>query len=192
MTFTDKLRNLFHGLLNSVGGFLLKLGIRADFLTVLGILGNIIAAFFISRGNLVLGGVFVVLTGPLDALDGTLARMQKDLKPFGALFDSVADRISESVIMLGLLVYFLEQDNRLGCVLVLVALVGSLMVSYVRARAQSLGSDPKLGILTRVERYIVTSLFLLLAQPIAGLLILAIFTHVTVVQRIWFAWKELH
>ena len=130
MTLTDKLRNLFHNLLCSVGGFLFNLGIRANTLTGLGILGNIIAAFFISRGNLVLGGVIVVLTGPLDALDGTLARMQDDLKPFGALFDSVADRISESAIMLGLLVYFLERNNRLGCVLVLVALVGSLMVSY--------------------------------------------------------------
>jgi CDP-diacylglycerol--glycerol-3-phosphate 3-phosphatidyltransferase len=192
MTLTDKLRNLFQGLLNSIGEFLYNLGIRANMLTALGILGNIIAAFFISYGNLVLGGVLVALTGPLDALDGTLARMQDDLKPFGALFDSVADRISESMIMLGLLIYFLERNNKVGCILVLVALIGSLMVSYVRARAQSLGSDPKLGILTRVERYIVTSLFLLLSQPVSGLLILAVFTHVTVFQRIWFAWKELH
>ena len=192
MTFTDKLRNVFHNVLKTIGGLLFRLGIRANFLTVLGVLGNLIAAFFISRGDFVLGGWIVVLTGPLDALDGTLARMQENLKPFGALLDSVADRISEAAIMLGLMIYFQEQNNRLGCILVFAALVGSLLVSYVRARAQSLGSDPKVGLLTRVERYIVTSLCLLFSQPITGLWILAVFTHVTVAQRIWYAWKELH
>jgi CDP-diacylglycerol--glycerol-3-phosphate 3-phosphatidyltransferase len=73
-----------------------------------------------------------------------------------------------------------------------VSLSGSLLVSYIRARGQSLGCDPKVGILTRVERYLVTSISLILIQPIIGLWILALFTYVTVCQRVWFAWKELH
>lgn len=192
MTLTDKLRDLFNNLLKTIGGGLLKVGIKANFVTLLGVLGNIIAAYFISRGNLLLGGIFMTLTGPLDAIDGTLARLQGNSKPFGGLLDSVCDRISEAAIMFGLFCYFFERGNNIGCVLVFFSLVGSLMVSYVRARAQSLGSDPKLGIMTRVERYVVTSLCLLFSQPIAGLWILAILTNVTVIQRIWYAWKELH
>lgn len=192
MTLTDKLRDLFGDLLNRIGTFLFKLGIRADLLTALGIVGNLVAAFFICRGSLRTGGWIVLLTGPLDALDGTLARMQDDLKPFGALFDSVADRVSEAAILFGLFYYFYTLDNLLGCVLVFFSLTGSFLVSYIRARAQGLGSDPKNGILTRVERFVVISLSLLFGQPVIGLCILAVLTHVTIFQRIWFAWKELH
>lgn len=192
MTFTDRLRKFFGNFLNQVGGWLQKTGISPNAITVTGVIFNVVAAFFIASGNLRLGGLIVALTGPLDALDGTLARLQQNNKPFGGLLDSVADRFSEIAIMFGLLVYFFNQSHFLGVVLVFVALTGSLMVSYVRARAQSLGSDPKIGLLTRVERYLITSLCLLFAQPLAGLWILAIFTYVTVFQRIWFAWKELH
>jgi CDP-diacylglycerol---glycerol-3-phosphate 3-phosphatidyltransferase len=191
MTLTDRLRDLFCGTLERICAFLFKLGIRANQLTALGIIGNLVAAYFICRGDLRTGGWIVLLTGPLDALDGTLARMQTNLKPFGALFDSVADRISEAAVLFGLLYYFLSRQELLGCILVFFSLTGSFLVSYIRARAQSLGSDPKIGILTRVERFIVISLSLLFVQPIIGLWILAVLTHVTVMQRIWFAWKEL-
>lgn len=192
MTLTDKLRTRFNDLLTGLCKFLYALGIKANTLTTLGVIGNLAAAYYISQGNLRLGGWIVLLTGPLDALDGTLARLQEDLKPFGALFDSVADRISEAAVLFGLFYYFAVQADLRGCVLVFFSLVGSFLVSYVRARAQSLGSDPKLGILTRVERFVVTCLLLLFVQPIAGLWVLAVLTHVTVLQRIWYAWKELH
>ena len=192
MTLTDRLRSIFCNILNAIGASLLNLGIRANFVTLLGIVGNIIAAYCIINGDLVLGGIFVILIGPLDAIDGTLARLQGDIRPFGALLDSVSDRVSEAAVLFGLLCYFFTCENQLGVILVFFSLVGSFLVSYVRARAQSLGSDPKIGILTRVERYIITSLFLLFSQPIAGLVILAVFTHITVFQRIWYAWKELH
>ncbi len=192
MTFTDKLRNIFGNLLNIIGSFLLRIGFTANLITLIGMAGNCLAGYFIARGDLRLGGWIVLLVGPLDALDGTLARLHGAGRPFGALLDSLSDRISEMAIMFGLLIHFINQDNLLGCVLVFAALTGSVLVSYVRARAQSLGCDPKVGILTRMERYLVTSLCLLLLQPLAGLWILAVFTYVTVFQRIWFAWKELH
>lgn len=192
MTFTDKLRKFFANFLNSIGGWLLKTGISPNAITISGVIFNIAAAYFIAAGRLRLGGVIVALSGPLDALDGTLARLKQNNPPFGGLLDSVADRFSEIAIMFGLLLYFFGSGHRLGVVLVFAALTGSVMVSYVRARAQSLGSDPNLGLLTRVERYLITSLCLLSAQPLAGLWILAVFTYVTVFQRIWFAWKELH
>ncbi len=192
MTFTDKLRIFFGSTLSIIGGFLFKIGLRANTITLLGVAGNAVATFYIARGDLLVGGVLVVLTGPLDALDGTLARFQDDLRPFGALFDSLADRFSEGLILLGLLIYFLDLGSRTGCVLTFVALTGSLLVSYIRARAQSLGCDVKIGLLTRVERYIIISLALLFSQPLAGLWLLATLTYVTIIQRVWFAWKELH
>lgn len=192
MTFTDKLRSLFDGFLKTIGRSLLKVGIKANFITVLGVIGNCIAAYFISRGDLRWGGVILLLTGPLDAIDGTVARLQGNSKPFGALLDSVCDRISEAAIMLGFLIYFLARNDATGCVLVFFSLVGSLLVSYVRARAQSLGVDPKIGIMTRVERFIVVVLCLLFSQPEIGLWIIALLTTVTIIQRTWYAWKELH
>ena len=192
MTFTDKLRRFFANFLNTIGGWLLKTGISPNAITICGVFFNVAGAYFIASGQLRLGGVIVALSGPLDALDGTLARLKENNRPFGGLLDSVADRFSEIAIMLGFLLYFFEKGHLSGVVLVFLALSGSVMVSYVRARAQSLGCDPKLGILTRVERYLITSLCLLFVQPLAGLWVLAVFTYVTVFQRIWFAWKELH
>ena len=192
MTLTDKLRNSFGTLLNKVGEFLYRLGFTANLITIIGMLGNLVAGFVIARGHLQAGGWIVLIFGPLDALDGTLARLNGTPRPFGALLDSLSDRISEIAVMFGLLIYFLNLDDLAGCMLVFAASTGSIMVSYVRARAQSLGCDPKVGFLTRVERYLVTALSLVLRQPVIGLWILAFFTYVTVFQRVWFAWKELH
>jgi len=192
MTLTDKLRAIFGDLLNSISAFLLKIGLTADTITIIGMAGNCLAGYFLAIGEVRLGGWLVLLIGPLDALDGSLARLGGNPKPFGALLDSLADRVSEIAIMAGLLIHFLNQNHSYGAILVFAALTGSLLVSYVRARAQALGCDPKLGILTRVERYLVTSLSLILMQPIIGLWILAILTYVTVFQRVWFTWKELH
>ena len=186
------MRKFFANFLNNIGGWLLKTGISPNAITITGVLFNFVAAYFIATGRIRLGGVIVALSGPLDALDGTLARLKENNRPFGGLLDSVADRFSEIAIMFGLLLYFFGLGHLLGVVLVFLALTGSVMVSYIRARAQSLGCDPKLGILTRVERYLITSLSLLFVQPLAGLWVLAVFTYVTVFQRIWFSWKELH
>jgi CDP-diacylglycerol--glycerol-3-phosphate 3-phosphatidyltransferase len=192
MTITERLRGIFGNLLNTIGAVLLRVGIKPDHVTVFGVVLNCIAAFFTSRGDFILGGLFVLVSGPMDAIDGTLARLQGNPKPFGAFLDSVSDRLSEMAIMFGFFFYFLGHDSDHGCILAFFAILGSVLVSYIRARAQSLGSDPKIGILTRVERYLVTTLCLLLNQPIIGLWILAILTNFTAAQRIWYVWKELH
>jgi phosphatidylglycerophosphate synthase len=106
MTFTDKLRKFFANFLNRIGGWLLKTGISPNAITITGVLFNFVAAYFIATGRIRLGGVIVALSGPLDALDGTLARIKKNNRPFGGLLDSVADRFSEIAIMFGLLIYF--------------------------------------------------------------------------------------
>jgi len=192
MTLTERLRSLFGKILNSLGRSLAKLGIKPDMVTLLGVIGSCAGAYFIHQGQLQIGAWIVLASGLLDALDGALARELGNSKPFGALLDSVADRVSEIAIMLGLMLYFLGRQDETGCLLVLLALSGSLLVSYVRARSQSLGSDPKVGILTRVERCLVIFLSLVFAKPLIGLGILTALTFVTILQRLFFAWKELH
>jgi CDP-diacylglycerol--glycerol-3-phosphate 3-phosphatidyltransferase len=123
--------------------------------------------------------------GPIDALDGTMARLRGEPTDFGAFVDSVTDRYSELVIFLGLMVYFIQQQNQLACVLVFLAAAGSVMVSYIRARAQAVGMDAKVGVFTRVERFIVLAPCLIINQPMIALWAIAILANFTALQRIY-------
>lgn len=183
-TLTQYLRAIFKGKLDPLASFLNGLGLMPNTVTILGLLGNTVGAIMIAMGQITLGGIIVLLMGPVDALDGTMARLRNEAGEFGAFVDSVTDRYSELVIMAGLLYYFLQQGNDLGVMLTFFAAGGSVLVSYVRARAQSLGVDSHIGILTRVERYLVTAPMLIFNIPIYGLWVLAIFANFTAVQRI--------
>ncbi|TLN26435.1 CDP-alcohol phosphatidyltransferase family protein, partial [bacterium] len=131
-TFTDFLRVRFKGLLDPAGRFLNGLGLMPNVVTIIGLIGNILGAFLLAMGQITWGGVLVMLMGPIDALDGTMARLRGQPSRFGAFVDSVTDRYSELVILLGLLVYFLRSGNDLFAALVYVAAAGSVLVSYVR------------------------------------------------------------
>ena len=127
-----------------------------------------------------------MITGPIDALDGTMARLRGESTEFGAFVDSVTDRYSELAILAGLLIYYLVKMDPTGIILVYAAAAGSVMVSYVKARAEGLGFTAKVGILSRVERYLILAPCLLLNIPIVALWILAIFANFTALQRIYF------
>lgn len=190
ITFTDQLRVRFKGLLNPIAGFFNRLGLKPNTMTILGLVGNTIGAYFLFRGQLAIGGILILLMGPVDALDGSMARLRGEDGKFGAFVDSVTDRYSELVILGGLLLYYSLQGEWLGVSLAYLAAAGSVMVSYTRARAQSLGIETKIGILTRVERYLVMAPALILGIfsplfPLIGLGILAIFSNITAVQRIY-------
>jgi CDP-diacylglycerol---glycerol-3-phosphate 3-phosphatidyltransferase len=131
-----------------------------------------------------IGGIIILAMGPVDALDGTMARLRGEPSSFGAFVDSITDRYSELVIFGGLLYYYLQQGNTLAAVLVYLAAAGSVLVSYVRARGQSLGYDTKIGILTRLERYLVLAPALILNLPLVALWIIAILANITAFQRI--------
>ena len=122
--------------------------------------------------------------GPVDALDGSMARLRGMAGNFGAFVDSVTDRYSELVILMGLLYYFSQKGDTTAVLLVYISAAGSVLVSYVRARAQSLGWDTKKGILTRMERYLVLAPALILNYPVVGMWILAILSNITAIQRI--------
>jgi CDP-diacylglycerol--glycerol-3-phosphate 3-phosphatidyltransferase len=183
-TFTDQLRKRFKNILDPIGAFFNKIGLMPNTMTLLGLVGNTVGAYFLAQGNLTLGGIIILLMGPVDALDGTMARLRGMTGEFGAFVDSVTDRYSELIIFGGLLYYYIQQGDKMGAVLVYVAAAGSVLVSYIRSRGQSLGWDTKVGILTRAERYLVLAPTLILNIPIVGLWIIAIFANLTALQRI--------
>jgi CDP-diacylglycerol--glycerol-3-phosphate 3-phosphatidyltransferase len=190
LTFTEFLRVRFKGILDAIGGFLNRIGLQPNTLTILGLAGNTVAAFLLAYGQIQWGGLIVLLMGPIDALDGTMARLRGQPTKFGAFVDSVTDRYSELVIFGGLLIYFLLHQDWLACGLLYLAASGSILVSYVKARAESLGYEAKVGILTRVERFFVVTIGLLINQPILALWVIAVLANLTAVQRIYAVRKQ--
>jgi len=183
-TFTDQMRVRFKGILDAFGKFFNRLGLMPNTMTILGLVGNTAGAILLARGEMTWGGIVILLMGPVDALDGTMARLRGMAGSFGAFVDSVTDRYSELVIFAGLLYYYIQQGDELGAMLVYAAAAGSVLVSYVRARGQSLNWDTKVGILTRFERYLVLAPSLVLKIPMVGLAIIAVLANITAVQRI--------
>jgi CDP-diacylglycerol--glycerol-3-phosphate 3-phosphatidyltransferase len=192
VTFTDRMRVWFKWIVDPLGRFFLSIGMTPNMMTTLGLVGNFLGAYFISQGNLVLGGWLVLVMTPIDALDGTMARLRGDPSDFGAFVDSVSDRYAEMAILSGLMYYFAMQGNALGSTLAFAAAAGSILVSYVKARAESLHYEAKVGLLTRMERYLVLAPLLVLNQPIIALWILAILGNFTALQRIWFVRRQAH
>jgi CDP-diacylglycerol--glycerol-3-phosphate 3-phosphatidyltransferase len=176
---------LFKGFLDPVGTFLNRLGITPNMMTMLGLLGNVAGAWFLSQGEMVLGGVFVLICTPFDALDGTMARLRGEANEFGAFVDSVTDRYSELFILGGLLYHFIQTNDQWSAIAVYVAAAGSVLVSYVKARADSLKFDANIGILTRMERYLVIAPLLVLNLPSVAVWIVAVLANITALQRIW-------
>jgi CDP-diacylglycerol--glycerol-3-phosphate 3-phosphatidyltransferase len=191
-TLTDYLRLWFKWFLDPLGGFFNRLGLTPNAMTMLGLLGNMVGAYFLARGEMLTGGIFVLLMTPIDALDGTMARLRGESSDFGAFVDSVSDRYAELIIYGGLLYHFLYLGEPLGGLLVFGAAAGSVLVSYVKARAEGLGYEAKVGLLTRVERYIVLAPSLVFNQLYIGLGIIAVLANITALQRIWYVRDQAH
>lgn len=192
VSLTDRLRSLFKWVVDPIAAFLNSLGLTPNTMTMFGLLGNVVAAVFIARGQIVWGGVIVLVMWPVDALDGTMARLRGEPSDFGAFVDSVTDRYSELFIFGGLLYYFALQGELLASMLVFLSASGSILVSYTRARAEGLGYNAKIGALTRVERYFVLAPGLIFNFPLVSMWILAIFANFTALQRIWYVRSQAH
>lgn len=188
-TLTDYLRLWFKWVLDPLGRFFNSLGITPIMMTMLGLFGNSVGAYYLARGELLIGGILVALMTPIDALDGTMARLRGEASDWGAYVDSVSDRYSELIIYGGLLYHFLDIGDSLGGMLTFASAAGSVLVSYVKARAEGLGYEAKVGMLTRAERYIVLAPALIFSQLYVGLGILAVFANLTAMQRIWYVRK---
>ena len=191
-TFSDYLRLWFKWVLDPLGRFFLRLGLTPNMVTMLGVLGNSVGAFYLAKGEFLTGGILVAVMTPIDALDGTMARLRGDASDWGAYVDSVSDRYSELIIYGGLLYHFLTTGDVTGGMLTFGAAAGSVLVSYVKARAEGLGYDAKVGLLTRAERYLVLAPSLVFNFVYIGLAILAVFANITALQRIWHVRRHTH
>jgi len=172
-----------------IARFFTFLGASPNHVTFLGLVLMAGVAVVLALGHHRLAGLLVLIAAGADGVDGVMARLQDRTSRFGAFFDSSLDRYSEALTLLGLFVFFQREGDHQALLLIYVALVGSLMVSYTRARAESLGLPCQRGLLTRLERVILLIVALILGQVRIGLWILAILSNFTAVQRIYFVWK---
>ena len=163
---------------------LVRLRLTPNVLTVTGVVLNGLVGLIIAMGLAQLGGVLLIFTSAFDMLDGALAKAQNKVTTFGAFLDSTMDRYSEAFVLAGLLWLAIQRGLTVDVMLIYTVIVGSLLVSYTRARAEGLDLDCRVGLLGRPERIAVLCLGLMLNLVTVALIILAIFTHVTALQRI--------
>ena len=157
-----------------------------------GILLTLVTAALIVEGELLLAGVMYVLAASLDLLDGTLARIAKMTSRFGAFLDSTADRISEGVVFAAIAYHFAHHGQPLDAGVTVLALVGSLLVSYTRARAEGLGLECKVGIVTRAERVVLIAFGLMFGLLAEVIYLVAALTAFSTTQRIVHTLRQLH
>ncbi len=152
------------------------------------------AAALIITEHLFAAGFVVLVAGFFDILDGALARGTNRTSQFGAVLDSTLDRLAEAVVLLGILVLYAREQSAAGVLVVGLALIASPLVSYIRAKAESLGLECQVGLFTRAERVVVLALGLLLSQIdyalIAALAIIVVFSFITVTQRLLYVWRQ--
>jgi CDP-diacylglycerol--glycerol-3-phosphate 3-phosphatidyltransferase len=178
-------------IIDAIVGALAAIGVTPMMVTLLGLIGSVVAAVLVGRGELAIGGVVLLVAAGLDMFDGALARSTGTASRFGALLDSTADRVSEAVLLFGVLYYETALGNREESLLVFVALTGSLLVSYIRARAEAEGVAATAGLFTRPERVVLLVAALVSGYLRAGLWTLAVLSLFTVTQRFWVAGSAL-
>jgi CDP-diacylglycerol---glycerol-3-phosphate 3-phosphatidyltransferase len=178
----------------NVASVVAKTGLTPNMLTMIGFVVNVVAASFLATGHLVVGGLVMIFAGLFDMLDGALAKVTNKESKFGAFLDSVVDRYSEAVILFGLFLYYYNQPGETALVQVILIysiLVGSMMISYSRARAEAMDIANEGGIMARPERIILLAIGLVfwtvLLDPV--LWILAVGTQFTALQRIFYVWQ---
>jgi CDP-diacylglycerol--glycerol-3-phosphate 3-phosphatidyltransferase len=169
-------------------------------ISMVGLVGNLVAAVLIVADQFVLAGLAFILGSLMDTLDGRYSRMSGKGTLFGAFLDSTLDRIEEGVVLTAVAWYFAEQGDSFAAAACVFTVLGSLMVSYTRARAEALGVQCTVGLATRPVRVVILSVGLLFAQGLwlgdfdllaPAVYLLAILTTLTVVQRVWHVRREL-
>jgi CDP-diacylglycerol--glycerol-3-phosphate 3-phosphatidyltransferase len=175
-----------------VVSLLVRMRLTPDAISWFGFVLALVAAALIFMRHPLAGGILVLVAGFFDILDGALARRLKKVTPFGGVLDSTLDRLSEAVLLLAILLAF--GGSTLVVLLVFLTLLFSLLVSYVRARAEGAGLECGVGIFTRAERVVVLALGLLLSgiayALIIALAIIVVFSFVTFVQRLVHVWRQ--
>jgi CDP-diacylglycerol--glycerol-3-phosphate 3-phosphatidyltransferase len=173
---------------------LAAIGVTPNMISVAGFAGNVAAACLAAGGHFLAAGILMLAFSALDLLDGALARKTGAVTKFGAVFDSVLDRMSEAAVLGGLLFHYTEIGGHTQeIVLCYAAIVGSIMVSYARARAEGIGLSLREGLFTRAERVLLLGGALIIGHGVVlwALWILAVLSHFTALQRVYTVWRRL-
>lgn len=191
-TLTDSARALANGIVSPIGALLARWRVHPDTLTILGTIMVLVACVPIASGQFTLGAIILMLGLPFDVLDGAVARAMNRQGKFGALLDSSLDRYADGFIFAALSYYFAVQNRPEWLIMSQAALLGTFLVSYLRARAEGIGVVVKIGLFSRMERTAIILPMLLLPSLLElGVLVLAIGTNVTTMQRFWYVYKTL-
>jgi CDP-diacylglycerol--glycerol-3-phosphate 3-phosphatidyltransferase len=188
----ENIQSTFFSLLAPLVKALTRWGVHPNTLTLAGLIITCMAAVALFKGSLRTAGVLILLGGLCDSLDGNLARATGKATRSGALLDSVIDRYSEFVMFLGIAAYFITTKNYFILIVTFIALCGSIMVSYTRARAESLGFESKAGMMQRAERIVCLGTGALI-HPIAFKLsvwLVAILANITALKRLRHSAKQ--
>ena len=172
---------------------LAAIGVTPNMISAAGLVGNVVAGVLAAGGQFLAAGIVMLVFSGLDLLDGALARKTGTVTKFGAIFDSVLDRLSEAAVLGGLLFHYSEAGRTTPIVLCYAAIVGSIMVSYARARAEGIGLTLREGLFTRAERVLLLGGALVIAHGVVvwALWVLAVLSHLTAVQRVVTVWQRL-
>ena len=188
-SFSDWVRTWDDKFLVPMATALGRLGFTPNRLTLIGLVLILITAVVLGLGYTTWGGVLFLLSGIFDALDGTLARLTNCKTRFGAFLDSTCDRYADAAILIGVMIPYLRAGQQAQVILAFVALIGSLLISYTRARAEGLGLECKIGLLTRFERFLIIAIGLIFNGVTPMLWVLAVLANFTALQRIVHVWR---
>ena len=178
-------RRMPAGLSDKIGRSVARAGLSPNAISLIGLAGNVGAAVLIARGELLwAGGVYLVFSA-LDMVDGAVARATTQATPYGAVFDAVLDRASEAIVLAGCAWYFGDRGEYVQAGVTYAAVLGSVAVSYMRARAEVNGLPMREGLFRRQERVAVLAIGLLTGWLAAAMWILAALSHLTAAQRFW-------
>jgi CDP-diacylglycerol--glycerol-3-phosphate 3-phosphatidyltransferase len=187
---TGKIGDTLGQVLNAIVRGFAASGVNPNFLTFIGFGINLLAAYLFAYGYFRWAGVTIILAGIFDMADGRVARLEGRVTPFGGFFDSVMDRYSDLCLLIGLLIYYGRINRFLYVSLVAVAMIGSVMVSYSRARAENVIPSCKVGFLERPERVVLIIIGALFDRMAPVLWLIAVLSNVTVIHRIAFTRHE--
>src|SRR5579884_166079 len=190
MTYTSLIGKIFGWAIDRIVRWLALSRIHPNVLTFLGLVINIWAAFLFARGRFLDAGLVVIGAGLFDMVDGRVARATDRVTRFGGFFDSVLDRYSDLALFMGLLVYYASINRFFYIVLTAIVMTGSVMVSYVRARAECTIPKCKVGFLERPERVVLIIIGSLFNRMAPVLWVIAVLSNLTVIHRMIFTWRE--
>jgi len=192
VSISDTIGQAGKSIVDVIVRFLSAIKVHPNLITFVGFLVSVGAAVAFALGAWRTAAIIIICAGLFDILDGAVARNSGTVTGFGAFFDSVLDRYGDMAIMIGMMVYYMSVSNRTYVVLTSVVLIGTVMVSYTRARAESLIKKCKIGFLERPERLVLLIIGALTHRMEAVLWVMAVLSHLTVIGRIYYTWKALN